>query len=91
MSPALPGQAEAWRLQAAAIKAGDLLVWTICENPSDHPTKFTARPHSSRNGAALQFVMVADSLPDIRLMLPPGLHRLARDPSDDPVIVETWI
>jgi hypothetical protein len=82
---------EAWRVQSAAIESGDLLVWTVCENPSDHPGKFTARPHSGRNNRPLDFVLVSDTLEGVLDLLPPGLTRLPRDASDDAVIVETWI
>jgi hypothetical protein len=81
----------AWRWQSAAIEAADLLVWTVCENPSDNPGKFTARPHSTRANAPCDFVLVSDTLDAVRGLLPPGLVRLPRDTSDDPVIVETWI
>lgn len=81
----------ALRLQMYAQAAGDLLVWTIYEKPSDHPAFFVARPHSSRRGAPVAFVLLAPTLDGVRELLPPGLTRLPRDPTDDPVIVESWI
>lgn len=78
-------------LQSEAHAVGDLLVWTICEHPSDFPGLFTARPHSVRANAPYDFVMTHATLDGIRDMLPPGLTRLRRDISDDPVILECWI
>lgn len=84
-------RAAAWRVQADAAARGDLLIWTICENPSDYPGQFTARPHSGRKNVPLDFVLTAPTLDAIRELLPPGLTSLPLDPNDDPVIVETWI
>jgi hypothetical protein len=78
-------------MQAAARKAGDLLVWTICWNPKDAPWKFTARPHSTRAGAPCDFVVVASTLDAVRAFLPRDLTRFLPGPGDDPVIVESWI
>jgi hypothetical protein len=77
--------------QDDARAAGDLLIWTICDDPSDHPGKYTARPYSARRGQPDEFLLVADTYAEILGMLPAGLVRLERDPSDPPVIVESWI
>jgi len=82
---------DAYRWQCQAIAAGDLLIWTVCENPEDHPGLFTTRPHSTKARAPCDFVLTAPSLDELREKLPHGLARLARDPDDDPVIVEVWI
>lgn len=81
----------ACRWQSNALKAGDLLVWTICKHPKDMPDMFTARPHSTRARAPCDFVLRHPTLDGVRELLPPGLTYMKRDPSDDPVIVETWI
>lgn len=81
--------AMAW--QSRAMVAGDLLIWTVCESPADHPGKFTARPHSSKAGAPCDFVLIADSLEALRDMLPPELHRMPRHATDPAVVVETWM
>jgi hypothetical protein len=78
-------------VQQSAHERGDLLVWTICASPADYPGKFTARPHSSRSNLPMQFVLTADSLDDLRAMLPPGLAHMTRDHEDHPVIVESWL
>jgi len=36
-------------------------------------------------------VIVADTLEEVRALLPPGLICMPRDVADDGVIVETWI
>jgi hypothetical protein len=77
--------------QNDALAAGDLLSWTICNNPTDYPGKYTARPYSARRAEVEDLVLVADTYAEILGMLPAGLSRFARDPSDPPVVVESWI
>lgn len=86
---------DACSLQASTNRDRDLLMWAIYDNPSDFPGKFVARPvslfHSTPEKLAfLDFVLVADSLAEIRKMLPPGLTNLGADSRDEPHIVETW-
>lgn len=78
-------------LQNQSHHLGDLLTWTIYRSPSDAPGKMIARPHSARHNAPLLHHIEADDIDVLRGMLPPGLFRMDRAPSDDPVIVETWI
>lgn len=73
---------------------GHLDLWTICWNPEDYRGKYTARRSEVRAGASVvtDEVIVADTLPEIRQdMQDLGLVCLARDPNDDPVIVEVWL
>lgn len=83
----------AQKLQNKCISEGDLVIWTVYENPSDMPGKFVARPFLPRYGAAtgLRSVLVADTLPALQKQLPWGLTWNPRQPGDDAVIVETWI
>lgn len=82
---------EAHRLQAESMNIGrDMLMWTVFENPSDHPGKFIARPIEIRQFQKLAVHLEADTLLGIWQQLPPGLFRLNRNVEDDPVIVETW-
>lgn len=78
-------------LQNRSRELGDLLTWTIYRSPSDAPGKMIARPHSARHNAPLLHHIEADNIDALRDMLPPGLFRMQRAPSDDAVIVETWI
>jgi hypothetical protein len=82
---------EACLWQSDAITRGDLLIWTICKHPKDAPGMFTARPHSVKARRPCDFVLHHLTLDGVRELLPPGLTHMRRDPSDDPVIVETWI
>lgn len=73
--------------------------WTIYQNPSDYPGKhvvrrwFTRRNHGQvETMADVVPVAVADSLEAARRALPlSACARLARDPQDDPCIVEVWL
>lgn len=71
----------------------ELSLWAITENPSDFPGKFVARRFIIGAGVYAVTVdhHVADTLEDVRAMLPGHLVRLPRDPDDEPIIVESWI
>lgn len=66
-----------------------LFIWTIYKHPSDYPDKFVARCFNFNRPTTA--VYTADTLEEIRRLIPQGLFRLERDPNDDPVIVEVWI
>jgi hypothetical protein len=79
-------------------KAGDdkgvLYLWTVYDHPLDFPHAFVARRFAVERGTsrATSIVLTAESLTAIRAeMLSRGLHRIARAPSDDAKIVETWL
>jgi hypothetical protein len=70
-----------------------LMIWTVYSSPRDFPGKFVARPflavkHRSR---PLPVHLIADSLKGVREKIPVGTVLLARQPSDDAAIVETWV
>jgi hypothetical protein len=72
----------------------DLVVYTIYCHPLDHPEGYTVTKWAVRGGAEPEPVSTwraADSLGAARALVPPGLYRMARDPSDDDVIVESWL
>jgi hypothetical protein len=64
----------------------------IYENPIDMPgyvvRKHIVTPTGSR--PCIDFTK-HDTLDAARASLPPGLHNLGRDPSDERQIVETWL
>ncbi len=70
-------------------------MYVIYDRPRDCPNYFVVRPHliqkegkppiPSRNGHLF------DDLASARQFIPFGMIRINRDPSDDPVIVESWI
>lgn len=69
-----------------------LPAWTITERPLDYPDGYIARlflalPEPTVTDVAL----TAATLDDLRELLPPGLCPIPRDPSDDHVIVESWL
>lgn len=73
-----------------------LTLWTVTHNTSDYPGLYVARRHAVERGrygpTADHFT--ADTLDEIRQRLidEKGMgFMMIRDPSDDPVIVESWI
>ncbi|WKW87087.1 hypothetical protein SEA_NICOLE72_50 [Microbacterium phage Nicole72] len=70
-------------------------MWTIYAAPSDFPSvPFVVRGHvASAEGvkADIGALGFADTLDEARAYLPAGLVCVGRDPSDDPVIVESWL
>ena len=71
-----------------------LRTYTIYRNPRDYPGKFVLRASSIFPGRVVpddEPMRVADTLADARCALPRGLINSGRQPTDDPVIVETWL
>jgi hypothetical protein len=81
----------AMEVQEKSRESGDLLVWTVTYNHSDAPGLYVVRPHSTINRRPEAFSLRSPDLMRLRAMLPPDLYRMARNPSDDPVIVEVWV
>lgn len=70
-------------------------MWTVYDRPIDYPDKFVARrfdvdADGPRPSAS---IIVAADLKTLRDILAFELHLvcLARDPKDDPKIVEVWL
>jgi hypothetical protein len=58
----------------------------------EFPGLWVTRMHvAAPVGKPTRFVMTHDSLPELRSILPPGLHCFPRDPSDAPEVQETWL
>jgi hypothetical protein len=53
----------------------------------DYPGKIVARLATS---APTIYIMLADTLDELRAMLPAGLVRSARERADPPEVVEIW-
>ena len=72
-----------------------LIMWTVCDNPSDHPGKIVIRPHeiTAKGPVALNVCWVYPDLETARAaLMASGLTAyIPRSPADDPVIVETWL
>lgn len=72
----------------------DLLsIWTVYDHPRDYPASFVARRSEVIDGVVqvTADMFVADTLDELRALLPPGLYRLPRFPGDQPHIVEVWL
>ena len=71
-----------------------LVMWTIYDHPKDYPDAIVARRFEVYSGAArattdlMRFPSVHAARNHFARH---GLTRMLRDPSDDPVIVETWL
>jgi hypothetical protein len=71
----------------------NLDMWTVYDHPRDYPDKYVARRCTvGRGGLTMTNDMfVADTINEVRSLLPLGLFCLPRDPKDDPCIVEVWL
>ena len=92
------GETERARGCAASIVRGlatGAVVWVIYEDPSDFPGKFVVRRRMVLADGAEKVARdpdaVVDDLESARAAVPDGLMVFPRDPTDDPVIVETWM
>jgi hypothetical protein len=72
-----------------------LAMWTVYKHPKDYPDKFVARRFDvdAAGPKPSASVIVAADLETLRDILAREMHLtcLARDPSDEPQIVETWL
>lgn len=71
----------------------ELTGWTIYDHPRDYPHHFVARRWIAVEGSVVPTddMFVADTLREVRRLLPPGLICFPRMPSDDIKIVECWM
>lgn len=75
-------------------ESDELPIYVIYENPSDYPGKFVVRRQLAMRGRIwvdLVPLAVVGTVEEARGHIPEGCVCLSRDPSDDPVIVETWL
>jgi hypothetical protein len=71
-----------------------LKLWTVYDHPKDYPNHYVARLSEigPRGVVRREQVMVSGGILGIRAQLAAmGLMRMARQPDDDPVIVEVWL
>lgn len=65
-------------------------LYTVYDHPRDYPNCYVVRAWEGDKPCGV--VALGDNLEILRAMLAgQGLTCLACDPSDDPVIVETWL
>ena len=74
-------------LHADACRNHAAVASVVLWDPPAYPERYAARLATS---AASPYLPLADTLAGIRAMLPPGLLRLERMPSDPPEVVEIW-
>ncbi len=83
---------EASEAQWQHVRDGRLPIWVVTADTSDYPGKFCARiTAAGRAVHVTNQVMLADDLQTLRDMLPPGLVKMDRDPTDPDGVVESWI
>jgi hypothetical protein len=83
----------AQRVQNAAIRQGNLLIWTVYRRPLDFPDLYIARPHLIEPGQTepMPFHLQAATLAELRKLLLFGLYRMDRQPGDEAQIAESWM
>ena len=81
--------ADAQRLQDEARERGQWLMWFVSY---ERPGKFIARAHTAAHdgGKWLSGELVADTVGELRAMLPIGLERTDRSAVMSPEVVEAW-
>lgn len=81
--------ADAQALQNYATARGTWLAWVVSTSDLEHPT---TRAHTAdhHGGVYLPGALVADTLEELRAMLPAGLMRHDRTSLDPPDVIEVW-
>jgi hypothetical protein len=71
---------------------GRLVIWSVTTGTRDYGNRYVARPIvvPERRPREEDGGLIANSLDELRKLLPLGLTWMDRNPNDDPVIVETW-
>ncbi len=84
--------AEAATLQARAAAGGTLMMWFITLTDPAHPGRAVAyvMVATTSGGFRLPGELVADTIEEVRAMLPPGLIRHDRSTYDPVGTVEAW-
>lgn len=71
----------------------DMPLIAVYHNPTDYPNKHVARLWTTGRGGprATLYIVIRDTLEDIRATIPAGMVCFNRDPSDVLSLVETWL
>lgn len=64
-------------------------MWVIYRRPKDFPAHYVARCWDM--DTPTDTYLIGKDLDDVRCMLPDGLVKFDRHPTDDPCIVESWL
>jgi len=83
---------DAQALHDAAATRGKWLIWTLTDSDIEHPGKMVARAHEAdhHGGKLLPGALVANTLAELRAMLPTELTRRDRTSALPPDVIETW-
>ena len=76
-------------LHADACRDHAAVAWAVLWDLPAYPGRYAARLATSGPGGS-PYLLLADSLAEIRALLPPGLVRSGRQPADSPDLVEIW-
>ena len=70
-----------------------LCFWVITKRPKDFPKHYCMRRQWVFPARIVHAPVAGlyNTLEEARFDIPDGLYRMARDPNDDPVIVECWL
>lgn len=75
----------------ASRQLGILSIWTVYDHPKDFPDCFVARRFNGKTSQPTDDI-ITGSLDIIRQSMELcALHRMPREPVDDPKIVEVWL
>jgi hypothetical protein len=74
-------------IYADAVRSHPLVGWIVMRDVPDYPDEFVARLVTD---VLTSYVVVADTLAELHVQLPPGMERLERQPSDPPEVIEVW-
>ena len=83
--------ADAHALHDAAAACGRWLVWALTDTDLEYPGRVTARAHEAdhQGGALLPGALVANTLHELRAMLPAELTRRDRTSAQPPSVIES--
>ena len=76
-------------LHADACREHALVAWVVLWDLPAYPERFATRLVTS-GPAPSPYLLLAETLGDLRAMLPLGLVRSERMPADPPEVVEVW-
>ena len=62
----------------------------VYNGPKDYPDKYVARLWDI-NSKPTQYIIIKDTMDEIRASIPVGMTKFEPFKNDDPVIVETWM
>jgi hypothetical protein len=75
------------QLHEEALRTRGMAVWIVMEDQAAYPDKLMARLTTTE---PTTYVLLADTLAEMRAALPPGMHRSDRTPADPVGLLELW-